>query len=231
MGGEIHALALRTLTPDEAAGARLSAPRESRPMAKIIITGGETLNGEVQISGAKNAVLPILCATLLADAPIAIGNVPHLHDVTTTVELLGALGAQLDHRREADASPSTRAPSTAPSRPTNWSRPCARRSWCWARCWRSSATPKCRCPAAARSVRGRSTSTSAACRRWAPTSSSRTASSRPSAKRLKGGRYVFDMVTVTGTENVLMAAVLAEGTTVLENCARGTRSRRPGRTA
>ena len=64
-------------------------------MAKIVITGGETLHGEVQISGAKNAVLPILCATLLADTPISIGNVPHLHDVTTTMELLGALGAQL----------------------------------------------------------------------------------------------------------------------------------------
>ncbi len=48
-------------------------------MAKIIVTGGEVLNGEVQISGAKNAVLPILCATLLADSPISIGNVPHLH--------------------------------------------------------------------------------------------------------------------------------------------------------
>ena len=64
-------------------------------MAKIIITGGETLDGEVQISGAKNAVLPILCATLLADSPISIGNVPHLHDVTTTMELLGALGVNL----------------------------------------------------------------------------------------------------------------------------------------
>ena len=50
-------------------------------MAKIIDHGGEPLNGEVQISGAKNAVLPILCATLLADEPVAIGNVPHLHDV------------------------------------------------------------------------------------------------------------------------------------------------------
>ena len=64
-------------------------------MAKIIITGGEVLDGEVQISGAKNAVLPILCATLLADSTISIGNVPHLHDVTTTMELLGALGVPL----------------------------------------------------------------------------------------------------------------------------------------
>ncbi|MAL04060.1 MAG: UDP-N-acetylglucosamine 1-carboxyvinyltransferase, partial [Arenimonas sp.] len=64
-------------------------------MAKIVITGGEPLNGDVQISGAKNAVLPILAATLLADGPISIGNVPHLHDVTTTMELLGAMGVQL----------------------------------------------------------------------------------------------------------------------------------------
>ena len=66
-------------------------------MAKIIITGSHTpLDGEVQISGAKNAVLPILAATLLADGPISIGNVPHLHDVTTTMELLGAMGVQVE---------------------------------------------------------------------------------------------------------------------------------------
>ena len=65
-------------------------------MAKIIITGSTApLDGEVQISGAKNAVLPILCATLLAESTISIGNVPHLHDVTTTIQLLGALGARL----------------------------------------------------------------------------------------------------------------------------------------
>ena len=64
-------------------------------MAKIIISGGETLHGDVNISGAKNAVLPILCATILADEPISISNVPHLHDVTTTISLLGALGARI----------------------------------------------------------------------------------------------------------------------------------------
>ena len=64
-------------------------------MQKIVVEGGRPLNGEVQISGAKNAVLPILAATLLADGPISIGNVPHLHDVTTTMELLGALGVNL----------------------------------------------------------------------------------------------------------------------------------------
>ena len=61
-------------------------------MQKIVVTGGATLTGEVRISGAKNAVLPILCATLLADGPVDIGNVPHLHDVVTTIKLLRELG-------------------------------------------------------------------------------------------------------------------------------------------
>ncbi|MGH8044978.1 MAG: UDP-N-acetylglucosamine 1-carboxyvinyltransferase, partial [Stenotrophomonas sp.] len=64
-------------------------------MAKIVVTGGKPLHGEVNISGAKNAVLPILCATLLADAPVEITNVPHLHDVVTTVKLLSELGAKV----------------------------------------------------------------------------------------------------------------------------------------
>ena len=64
-------------------------------MQKIVVQGGTPLRGDVRISGAKNAVLPILCATLLAESPITIGNVPHLHDVTTTMELLGALGVNL----------------------------------------------------------------------------------------------------------------------------------------
>ena len=64
-------------------------------MQKIQIEGGAPLNGDVQISGAKNAVLPILCATLLADEPVEISNVPHLHDVVTTAKLLAGLGAEI----------------------------------------------------------------------------------------------------------------------------------------
>ena len=62
---------------------------------KLIIQGGTRLDGDIRISGAKNAVLPILAATLLADGPAVIENVPHLHDVTTTVELLGCMGVQV----------------------------------------------------------------------------------------------------------------------------------------
>src|SRR5215831_8222205 len=76
-------------------------------MAKIVISGGEPLNGDVWISGAKNAVLPILAATLLADEPVTIGNVPHLHDVTTTMEVLGQMGVQLtiDERMKIHVDP------------------------------------------------------------------------------------------------------------------------------
>src|SRR3546814_7206969 len=62
-------------------------------MQKIIVSGGIALEGEVAVSGAKNAVLPILCATLLADEPVSIANVPDLHDVKTTLRLLAELGA------------------------------------------------------------------------------------------------------------------------------------------
>ena len=76
-------------------------------MAKIVISGGEPLRGDVWISGAKNAVLPILAATLLADEPMTIGNVPHLHDVTTTMEVLGQMGVQLtiDERMRIHVDP------------------------------------------------------------------------------------------------------------------------------
>ena len=70
-------------------------------MDKIIVSGGAALQGEVRISGAKNAVLQILCATLLADEPVEIANVPHLHDVRTTARLLGGLGAGIGHDQAA----------------------------------------------------------------------------------------------------------------------------------
>ena len=64
-------------------------------MDKLIITGGSILSGDVRISGAKNAALPILASALLAHGTTIIGNVPHLHDITTTMELLGRLGVEL----------------------------------------------------------------------------------------------------------------------------------------
>ena len=64
-------------------------------MDKLIVYGGTPLRGEIRISGAKNAALPVLVASLLADSPLEIGNVPHLQDITTTMELLGRMGVNL----------------------------------------------------------------------------------------------------------------------------------------
>ena len=85
-------------------------------MDKLIVYGGTPLRGEISISGAKNAALPVLVASLLADGPLEIGNVPHLQDITTTMELLGRMGVDLTVGEkmtiEADASgvKSVRAP-------------------------------------------------------------------------------------------------------------------------
>ena len=85
-------------------------------MQKIVVKGGQPLSGEVQISGAKNAVLPILCATLLADGPVEISNVPHLHDVVTTVKLLAEIGAgiSIDERYGITVDPTTVHSQVAP---------------------------------------------------------------------------------------------------------------------
>ncbi|MDE0460114.1 MAG: UDP-N-acetylglucosamine 1-carboxyvinyltransferase, partial [Chromatiales bacterium] len=78
-------------------------------MDKLIITGGTPLEGEIRISGAKNAALPILASTLLADGPVKVGNIPHLQDITTTMELLGRMGVELvvDERMNIEVDCST----------------------------------------------------------------------------------------------------------------------------
>jgi len=85
-------------------------------MNKLLINGGVRLEGSVRISGAKNAVLPILAATLLAEGPATIENVPHLHDVTTTVELLGCMGVMVsvDEKLSVEVDSSTIENYTAP---------------------------------------------------------------------------------------------------------------------
>jgi UDP-N-acetylglucosamine 1-carboxyvinyltransferase len=78
-------------------------------MDKLMITGGNSLNGELRISGAKNAALPILAATLLSDSPVTVGNVPHLLDITTTLELLGRMGVSLtvDEKMNVEVDPTS----------------------------------------------------------------------------------------------------------------------------
>ena len=99
-------------------------------MDKLLIDGGATLSGKITCSGAKNAALPILAATLLAERPVTVRNVPHLKDVTTTIALLQTMGVEItiddQLNVEVDASEVSRL-----QRPTNWSRQCEPRSWCW----------------------------------------------------------------------------------------------------
>ena len=100
VGNEIHALALQVFTPRRIRGPKL--------VDKLQIQGGIALEGEIRISGAKNATLPILAGCLLADGPVTVSNVPHLQDVTTMIELLGRMGVSVTidekMRIEVDAS-------------------------------------------------------------------------------------------------------------------------------
>lgn len=188
-------------------------------MDKLIIQGGAQLNGEIRISGAKNAALPILCAGLLAETPLRLSNVPHLRDVNTTLLLLAHLGMQVsvDENMNVALDASNIHNPVAPYEMVKTMR----------------ASILVLGPLLARFGKAR-VSLPGGC----------AIGSRPvnlhikglqamgaeihiehgyieaKASRLKGARIFMDMVTVTGTENLMMAAALAEGTTVLENAAR-----------
>ena len=187
-------------------------------MAKIVISGGEPLNGDVWISGAKNAVLPILAATLLADEPVTIGNVPHLHDVTTTMELLGQMGVQLtiDERMRIHADPRPAKNYFAPYDLVKTMRasilvlgPLV------ARFGEAVVSLPGGCAIGSRPVNLHIQGLQA----LGADVTVENGYIKARAKRLKGARIVMDMVTVTGTENIMMAAALAQGTTVIENAA------------
>ena len=193
-------------------------------MAKIVVTGGAPLHGDVNISGAKNAVLPILCATLLADGPVEITNVPHLHDVITMVKLLSELGAEvtLDEGTLAKGSSITVDPRTVNQQVAPYELVKTMRASVLvlgpllARHGAAEVSLPGGCSIGSRPVDQHIKGLQALGAEIAVENGYIKASS---PGRLKGGRYVFDMVSVTGTENVLMAAVLAAGTTVLENAA------------
>ena len=187
-------------------------------MAKIVISGGDALNGDVWISGAKNAVLPILAATLLADEPVSIGNVPHLHDVTTTMELLGQMGVSLtiDERMKIHVDPRTANRYFAPYDLVKTMRasilvlgPLV------ARFGEADVSLPGGCAIGSRPVDQHIRGLEA----LGATVSVENGYIKARAKRLRGARIVMDIVTVTGTENIMMAAALAQGTTVIENAA------------
>ncbi len=187
-------------------------------MAKIVISGGEPLNGDVWISGAKNAVLPILAASLLADGPVSISNVPHLHDVTTTMELLGQMGVSLeiDERMRINIDPRTTNRYFAPYDLVKTMRasilvlgPLV------ARFGEADVSLPGGCAIGSRPVDLHIKGLQA----LGAEVTVENGYIKARAKRLKGARIVLDIVTVTGTENIMMAAALARGTTVIENAA------------
>ncbi len=192
-------------------------------MQKIVVTGGIPLQGEVTISGAKNAVLPILCATLLADAPVEITNVPHLHDVVTTIKLLGELGAgiSIDEGTLSRGSGIIVDPRSVNQHVAPYELVKTMRASILvlgpllAKYGAAEVSLPGGCAIGSRPVDQHIKGLQA----LGADIVVENGYVKARAKRLKGGRYVFDMVTVTGTENVLMAATLADGTTVLENAA------------
>ena len=187
-------------------------------MQKIVVEGGVPLNGEVQISGAKNAVLPILCATLLADGPVEISNVPHLHDVVTTAKLLAEIGAgiSIDERYGITVDPTTVHSQVAPYELVRTMRASVLvLGPLLARYGHAEVSLPGGCAIGSRPV-------DLHIKGLQSLGAQVTVESgfiKARADRLKGARHVFEMVSVGATENVLMAATLAEGTTVLENAA------------
>jgi len=188
-------------------------------MDKLMITGGVPLSGDVRISGAKNAALPILAATLLADEPITISNVPHLRDITTTMELLGRMGAHLvvDERMQVEVDPTGLRNFVAPYELVKTMRasilvlgPLV------ARFGRADVSLPGGCAIGSRPVNLHIDGL----RRMGADIHVENGYIRARAGRLQGAQIVMEMVTVTGTENLMMAAALAEGETVLENAAR-----------
>lgn len=188
-------------------------------MDKLIITGGGPLDGEVRISGAKNAALPILAATLLASKPVTVRNVPHLHDITTTMELLGRLGVELviDEKLNVEINPTTINKFVAPYELVRTMRASILvLGPMLARYGKSDVSLPGGCAIGSRPVNLHIQGL----RAMGAEIEVEGGYIRARADRLKGARLFMDMVTVTGTENLLMAATLADGTTIIENAAR-----------
>lgn len=188
-------------------------------MNKLLIQGGTTSNGQVRISGAKNAVLPILAATLLCEGTAIVENVPHLHDVTTTVELLGAMGVHvvIDEKLSIEVDSSTIESCVAPYDLVKTMRSSILvLGPLLARFGHAEVSLPGGCAIGSRPVNLHIKGL----QDMGADIEVKNGFIHAKCDRLKGARLVLDMVTVTGTENLMMAATLADGTTIIENAAR-----------
>ncbi len=188
-------------------------------MDKLIIKGGATLTGEIGISGAKNAALPILAATLLADDPVNISNVPHLHDITTTIGLLARMGSELtiDERMNLEIDSTKIKEFFAPYELVKTMRSSILvLGPLLAKYGKADVSLPGGCAIGSRPVNIHLQGL----RSMGAEIKVEGGYIRATAKKLKGVHLTMDIVTVTGTENLMMAATLAEGITILENAAR-----------
>jgi len=189
-------------------------------MDKLLISGGKPLSGGIRISGAKNAALPILAATLLADEPVTVGNLPHLNDITTMIELFGRMGVELliDEKMSIEVHANTIKHLTAPYELVKTMRASILvLGPMLAHFGQAEVSLPGGCAIGSRPVdlhiRGLQ----------AMGADVEVEGGYIKARvngRLKGAHIYMDTVTVTGTENLLMAATLADGKTVIENAAR-----------
>ena len=188
-------------------------------MDKLIITGGTPLKGEIRISGAKNAALPIIVSTLLSDEPVLVRNIPHLHDITTTMELLGRMGVSLtmDEKMDVEVNPTTIESYVAPYELVKTMRASILvLGPLLARFGEAEVSLPGGCAIGARPVNLHIHGLEL----MGADIKVENGYIKAKCKRLQGVKIVLDVVTVTGTENLMMAACLAEGTTILENAAR-----------
>ena len=188
-------------------------------MDRLLITGGTRLEGEIRISGAKNATLPILAATLLADGPVKIGNIPHLHDVTTTIELLGRMGVgvTIDEKMCIEVDPTSIKEFYAPYELVKTMRASILvLGPLLSRYGKADVSLPGGCAIGTRPVNLHIAGLQA----MGAEINVESGYIRAKADRLKGTHIVLDTVSVTATENLMMAATLAEGVTVIENAAR-----------
>jgi len=187
---------------------------------KLVIGGGGQLDGVIRISGAKNAALPILAAALLADEPVTVGNLPHLHDITTMIELMGRMGVELliDEKMSVEVNAMTIKELTAPYELVKTMRASILvLGPLLAHFGRAEVSLPGGCAIGSRPVDLHLRGLEAMGANIQVEDGYIRASSDG---RLKGANIFLDTVTVTGTENLMMAAALADGKTILNNAAR-----------
>ena len=196
-------------------------------MDKLVIRGGNALLGTVRISGAKNAALPCMAAALLTDEPVILENIPQVRDIETTRKLLAAMGAEVElgygraHHRTTICARTLASPEASYELVKTMRASTLVLGPLLARCGRAHVSLPGGCAIGARPIDLHIKGLERLGAKITQEHGYVEAITDPrKGDRLQGAEIVFDKITVTGTEDLLMAATLAEGETVMQNCAR-----------